>query len=201
MTTNLLALCDWVTSKGVTHVAMESTGVYWQPIYNLMEDRFHLLLLNAQHIKAVPGRKTDVRDSEWIADLLRHGLLKASFVPDRYHRELRALTRQRTALVEERSGVANWLQKSLEEANIKLASVASSILGKSAREMLEALVAGTMDPATMAELAKERLRRKIPQLEQALLGSVGAHEKFLVALFLSHIDFLDEAVQQVSVRI
>jgi transposase len=201
MTADLLALSDWVASKGVTHVAMESTGVYWQPIYNLLEDRFHLLLVNAQHIKAVPGRKTDVRDCEWIADLLRHGLLKASFVPDRFHRELRELTRQRTTLVEERSAVANRLQKTLEGANIKLASVASSILGKSAREILEALVAGNMDPAAMADLAKGRMRRKIPQLEQALLGSVGVHQKFLVALFLSHVDFLDAAIQQVGARI
>lgn len=201
MTADLLALSDWVASKGVIHVAMESTGVYWQPIYNLLEDRFHLLLVNAQHIKAVPGRKTDVRDCEWIADLLRHGLLKASFIPDRFHRELRELTRQRTTLVEERSAVANRLQKILEGANIKLALVASSILGKSAREILEALVAGNMDPAAMADLAKGRMRRKIPQLEQALLGSVGAHQKFLVALFLSHVDFLDEAIQQVGARI
>jgi transposase len=198
MTADLLALSDWLSAKGVTHVAMESTGVYWKPLYNLLEASFTLLLANAQHVKAVPGRKTDVKDCEWLADLLRHGLLRGSFVPDRAQRELRELTRYRTSLVQERSAAANRLQKTLEGANIKLASVATNILGKSAREMLAALVAGSTDVASMAALAKGRLREKIPQLEQALAGRFGAHQRFLAAQQLAHIDFLDEAIAQVS---
>jgi transposase len=198
MTADLLALSDWLSAKAVTHVAMESTGVYWKPLYNLMEASFTLLLANAQHVKAVPGRKTDVKDCEWLADLLRHGLLRGSFVPDRAQRELRELTRYRTSLVQERSAAANRLQKTLEGANIKLASVATNILGKSAREMLAALVEGSTDVAAMAALAKGRLREKIPQLEQALAGRFGAHQRFLAAQQLAHIDFLDEAIAQVS---
>ena len=151
----LLALGDWMAEEGVTHVAMESTGVYWKPVYNLLEERFTLLLANAYHIKAVPGRKTDVRDCEWIADLLRHGLIQGSFVPPRPQRELRELTRYRTSLVRERTAEANRLQKSLEGANIKLASVATNILGKSGREMLDALIAGSTDAAAMAQLARK----------------------------------------------
>src|SRR4029077_650815 len=137
MTDDIVNLANWLSAEGVTHVAMESTGVYWKPIWNLLENRFELLLANAQHIKTVPGRKTDVKDSEWIADLLRHGLLKASFVPDRFQRELRELTRYRTEIVRARAAEVNRLQKTLEGANIKLASVVSEIDGKSAREMLE----------------------------------------------------------------
>src|SRR3982750_3035555 len=140
MTADLLALSDWLAAEGVTHVALESTGVYWKPVWNVLEGSFELLLANARHIKAVPGRKTDVRDCEWIADLLRHGLLKASFVPDRGARELRELTRYRTKLVRERSAEVNRLQKTLEGANIKLASVASNILGTSSREMLAQVI-------------------------------------------------------------
>lgn len=140
MTRDLLALSDWLAAAGCTHVAMESTGVFWKPIYNLLEGSFELVVVNAQHIKAVPGRKTDVRDAEWIADLLRHGLLRASFIPDRSQRELRELTRYRTTLIHDRANEVNRLQKVLEGANIKLASVATDILGKSGRDMLEALV-------------------------------------------------------------
>lgn len=201
MTEDILALADWLTGHGVTYVAMESTGSYWQPIWNLLEGSFELLLANAQHIKAVPGRKSDVRDSEWIADLLRHGLLKGSFVPDRPQRELRELTRYRTSLVQERSAEVNRLQKVLEGANIKLAAVATDIRGKSARQMLEALVAGNTDAAAMAELAQRRLREKIPQLQRALTGAFRAHQRFLVAQQLAHIDFLDESVAQVSAEI
>jgi transposase len=165
MTEDLLGLSDWLTGAGCTHVAMESTGVYWKPIYNLLEGDFALVLANARHIKAVPGRKTDVRDCEWIADLLRHGLLQASFVPNRAQRELRELTRYRTSLVRERTAEANRLQKTLEGANIKLAAVATDILGKSGRAMLEGLVSGTTDKAVLADLAKGRLREKIPQLQ------------------------------------
>jgi transposase len=180
---------------------MESTGVYWKPVYNLLEDRFTLLLVNAQHIKAVPGRKTDVKDSEWIADLLRHGLLKPSFVPARPQRELRELTRYRTRLVRERSAEINRLQKTLEGANIKLAGVASSLGGRSAREMLEALVAGESDPQALAQLARGRLREKLPQLEQALRGHFEAHQRFLVAEQLAHLDYLDDAIERVSAEI
>lgn len=201
MPEDLLALSDWLTGAGCTHVAMESTGVYWKPIYNLLEGDFALVLANARHIKAVPGRKTDVRDCEWIADLLRHGLLQASFIPDRTQRELRELTRYRTSLVRERTAEANRLQKTLEGANIKLAAVATDILGKSGRAMLEALVSGTTDNTVLADLAKGRLREKIPQLQQALQGLVGLHQRFMVAQQLAHIDFLDESIAQVSTEV
>jgi transposase len=201
MTAELLALSDWLTAAGCTHVAMESTGGYWKPVYNLLEGDFELVLANARHIKAVPGRKTDVRDCEWIADLLRHGLLQASFVPDRGQRELRELTQYRTSLVRERTAEANRLQKTLEGANIKLAAVATDILGKSGREMLEALVSGTTDPVALADLAQGRLREKIPQLQQALVGHMGAHQRFMVAQQLAHVEFLDERIAQVSAEV
>jgi transposase len=198
MTPDILALADWLTAQEVTHVAMESTGVYWKPLWNLLEDSFALLLVNARHVKAVPGRKTDVRDCEWLADLLRHGLLTGSFVPDRAQRELRELTRYRTSLVRERTAEANRLQKTLEGANIKLASVATDILGASGREMLAALGAGETDEAKLAQLARGRLRDKIPQLERALVGRVATHQRFLVAEQVAHIDFLDQAIARVS---
>jgi transposase len=198
MTADLLELSDWLAEAAVTHVAMESTGVYWKPIWNLLEGSFELVLANARHIKAVPGRKTDVRDCEWIADLLRHGLLSGSFVPDRAQRELRELTRYRTSLVRERTAEANRLQKTLEGANIKLAAVATDILGASGRAMLAALVEGTADAATMADLAKGRLREKLPQLERALAGRFGPHQRFMVAEQLAHLDFLDAAISRVS---
>ena len=201
MTADLLALSDWLAAEGVTHVALESTGVYWKPVWNVLEGSFELLLANARHIKAVPGRKTDVRDCEWIADLLRHGLLKASFVPDRGARELRELTRYRTSLVRERTAEANRLQKTLEGANIKLAAVATDILGKSGREILAALVAGSTDAAALAQLAKGRLREKLPALERALVGRFGAHQRFLVAQQLAHLDFLDAAIAEVSAEV
>ena len=182
-------------------MAMESTGVYWKPVYNLLEDAFSLLLVNARHMKAVPGRKTDVRDCEWIADLLRHGLLQPSFVPDRAQRELRELTRYRATLVRERTAEGNRLQKTLEGANIKLASVATDILGKSGRSMLEALVAGQTDTAALADLARGRLRGKIAELRQALSGRFAAHQRFLVAQHLAHLDYLDEAIRGVSAEI
>lgn len=201
MTPDLLALGDWLAVCGVTHVAMESTGVYWQPVWKLLEDRFTLVLANARHIKAVPGRKTDVKDAEWIADLLRHGLIAGSFVPDRRQRELRELTRYRTSLLGERSAELNRLQKTLEGANSKLASVASDIDGLSARAMLAALVAGGSDAAAMADLARGRLREKLGQLERALPGRFGEHQRFLVAQQLAHLDFLEEAAAQVSEEI
>jgi transposase len=201
MTDDLLALADWLAAEGVTHIAMESTGVYWKAPFNLLEGQFEVLLANAQHIKTVPGRKTDVKDAEWIADLLRHGLLKASFVPDRPQRELRELTRYRTALIRERSAEANRLQKTLEGANIKLGDVATNVLGRSARQMLEGLVAGSADPSTLAQLARGRMREKIPQLERALAGHFAAHQRFMVAQQLAHIDYLDEAIDRVSTEV
>jgi transposase len=176
-------------------------NVYWKPIYNLLEGTLELLVVNAQHIRQVPGRKTDVRDCEWIADLLRHGLLKASFIPDRAQRELRELTRYRTSLVRERSAELNRLKKVLEGANIKLADVTKDLRGVSAWEMLAALVAGSEDTAMLAELARGRLRAKIPQLEQALAGRVGTHQRFLLAQQLAHLDFLDEQIDRVSAEI
>jgi transposase len=200
LTDELLALGDWLASQGVTHVALEATGSYWKPVWNLLEGRFELLLANAQHIKAVPGRKTDVKDAEWIADLLRHGLLKPSFVPDRPQRELRELTRYRTSLVEERGAEANRLQKVLEGANLKLGDVASDVLGRSARQMLERIVGGATETeaAALAQLARGRLREKIPQLERALSGRVASHQRFMLAQQLAHIDFLDESIERVS---
>jgi transposase len=201
MTDDLLALSDWLTAAGCTHVAMESTGVLWKPIFNLLEGGFELLLVNAHHVKAVPGRKTDVRDSEWLADLLRHGVLRGSFVPDRPQRELRELTRYRTTLVRERSAEVNRLQKTLEGANIKLGAVASSLAGRSAREMIEGLLADSPDPARLADLARGRLREKLPELERALTGRVGPHQRFLLAQQLAHIDYLEAAIERVSVEI
>jgi transposase len=201
MTDELQHLSDWLAEQGVTHVAMESTASYWKPIFNVLEERFELLLVNAQHLKAVPGRKTDVKDAEWIADLLRHGLLKPSFVPEREQRELRELVRYRTSLVQERTAAANRLHKVLEGANVKLASVASDILGRSGREMLQALVAGETNPAVMAELARGRMRDKRATLERALAGRFGPHQRFLVAEILAHIDFLDETIERLSAEI
>ncbi len=198
MTEDLLGLAGWLAAADCTHVALEATGVYWQPIWNILEDRFSLLLANARHIKAVPGRKTDVRDCEWIAELLRHGLLQGSVVPARPQRELRELTRYRTALVGEHSAEVNRLQKTLEGANIKLAAVATDTMGKSGRAMLDALVAGSAAPAAMAELARGRMREKLPQLEQALTGRFAAHQRFLVARQLAHIDALDALIAEVS---
>jgi transposase len=201
MTRELLAMADWLEAQGVTHVAMESTGVYWKPVHNLLEERFQLLLVNAQHIKAVPGRKTDVRDCEWIADLLRHGLLRASFVPARAQRELRELVRHRCSLVQERTAAANRVQKTLEGANIKLASVASDILGRSGRAMLDAIIGGESDAAVLAQHARRQLRAKIPALEQALTGNIGSHQRFMLAEQLAHVDFLDTAIERLGAEI
>ena len=201
MTDDLMRLADWLATNGVTHLAMESTGVYWKPVWNLLEARFELLLVNARHVKAVPGRKTDAKDCEWLADLLRHGLLRGSFVPTRAQRELRELTRYRTSLVQERSAEVNRLQKALEGANIKLGDVATDIMGLSSRQMLAALAAGETDAAAMAHLAQGRLRDKLPALERALAGCMGAHQRFLLARQLAHIDFLDASIAEVSAEI
>jgi transposase len=201
MTKDLLALLDWLVSEGCTHVAMESTGVYWKPVYNILEGQFELLVVNAQHLKAVPGRKTDVRDAEWIAELLAHGLLRGSFVPPPSVRELRELTRYRTSLVRDRARTVNRLQKVLEAANIKLASVVSDIDGVSARLMLEGLVAGQRDTEQLASLAKGRLKEKHAQLVEALSCRLQPHQSFLIAEHLAQIDYLEGAVERLSRQI
>jgi transposase len=201
MTDELLRLGDWLHDRGVTTVAMESTGVYWKPLWNLFEADFTLLLVNAQHVKAVPGRKTDVGDAEWLADLLRHGLVRGSFVPDRGARELRELTRYRTSLVRERSAEVNRLQKTLEGANIKLASVVSDVTGVSARAMVTELAAGRTDLEALAQLARGSLRHKRAELERALSGRMSAHQRFMVGQHLTHIDSLDEQIAAVSAQI
>jgi transposase len=198
MTADLLMLRDWLESLDIQQVAMESTGVFWHPIYNILEDEARtIILVNAQHMKAVPGHKTDAKDSEWLADLLRHGLLKASFIPPAPIRELRELTRYRKTLVQERASEINRLQKVLESANLKLAAVATDILGKSGRDMLDALANGQEDPEVLAALARGRLRPKIPELQRALQGRVKPHHRFLIEQIVSHIDFLDQAIAKV----
>ncbi len=201
MTAGLLALSDWLTTYGITHVAMESTGEYWKPIYNILEENFEVWLVNAQHIKAVPGRKTDVKDSEWIAELLRYGLLKASFVPPKGQRELRELTRFRTTFIKERATLINRLQKALESANIKLASVVTNIEGVSGRAILEALIEGQASPAAMADLAKGRLRAKREALEQSLVGRIQDHHRFILQELLCQIDSLDETIERFATKI
>jgi transposase len=194
MTADILALSDWLTSKQITHVVVESTGEFWKPIYNLLEGHFEVLVANAKHVKNVPGRKTDVKDAEWLADLLRHGLLRGSFIPPQAQRDLRDLTRQRTNLVQDRATVVNRLHKVLEWANIKLTSVATNVTGASARAMLEAILQGQADPQVLAEFAQGRMRNKLPELERALAGRVREHHRFLIAGHLAQIDFLDEQI-------
>jgi len=200
-TAELLALADWLATYGVTQVAMESTGVYWKPVYNLLEPHFDVMLVNAQHIKQVPGRKTDVTDSQWITELLQHGLLSRSFVPPLPIRQLRDLTRQRTQLVRHRATACNRIQKVLEDANIKLASVASDILGVSGRAMLEALIQQVEDPAKLAELARGRMRSKLPALREALRGQVRDHHRFQLRELLDLVTDLDGRVARLSDRI
>jgi transposase len=201
LTIELLALSDWLAAVGITHVAMESTGEYWKPVYNILEGDFTVFLVNAAHVKQVPGRKTDKADSRWLAKLMRHGLLQASFIPPVEQRELRDLTRYRTKLVQERGREVNRVQGVLERANIKLASVATDVMGVSGRAILAALVEGRADPATMAELAKGRMRSKIPLLEQALTGLVRDHHRQLIALQLAPIDFLDDQIDTLGIEI
>jgi len=198
MTLELLALADWLTEASITHVAMESTGEYWTPVYNLLEGTFTVFLVNAAHVKNVPGRKTDKADARWLAKLMRFGLLQASFIPPKGQRDVRDLTRYRTKLVQERVREVNRVQGVLERANIKLASVVSDIMGVSGRAMLEALIAGKADPATMADLAKRRMRSKLPLLEQALTGVVRDHHRQLLAMQLAHIDFLDDQIDALN---
>jgi transposase len=200
-TPDLFVLRDWLQAHHVTHVAMESTGVYWKPVYYLLEDLCTVLLVNAAHIKNVPGRKTDVADAAWIAQLLECGLLRGSFVPPAPIRDLRDLTRYRKALIQDRTREANRLHKVLEDAGLKLATVATDILGVSGRAMLAALLAGTTDPAVLADLARGKLRAKLPALRQALTGRFRGHHAFLVGQILAYLDYLDEAIATTSAEI
>jgi transposase len=198
MVGGLLTLRDWLKAHGVTQVAMEATGVYWKPVWAVLEDDFELLLVNARHVKQVPGRKTDVKDAEWLCQLLEAGLLKASFVPPKPIRALRQLTRYRKAQIKERQREANRLHKALEDTGIKLDCVATDILGKSGRAMLDALCQGTTDPEILADLARGKLRKKIPSLKQALEGRFEPLHALLVGSILAHLDFLDEQIERLS---
>ncbi len=201
MTAELLALADWLLASGCTHVAIESTGDYWKPVFNSLEGIGEVILVNAQHVKAVPGRKTDVKDAAWLAELLQHGLLRASFIPPVARRELRDLTRYRSTFIQERVTLINRVQKLLEDANIKLAAVASDIMGVSGRAILAALLTGHVDPQALAELAKGRLRSKRDQLASALEGRVKPHHRFVLTALLSQIDSLDETIVRFDAQI
>jgi transposase len=197
----LLTLLDWLRSYGVELVGMESTGVYWRPVYYLLEDHMECWLLNAQHLRNVPGRKSDVKDAEWICQLVEHGLVKASFVPPREIRELRDLVRYRKAQIEERTREVQRLEKTLQDAGIKLSSVASRVLGVSGKLMLSALISGTHDPEVLAELAKGKLRKKLPALQEALEGRFNANHALIASQILAHIDFLDTSIETLSDRV
>ena len=201
MTTDLLQLSDWLRAGQITHVAMESTGVYWRPVFNILESSFEVVLVNAKHIKFVPGRKTDVKDAQWIAELLQHGLLKASFIPPQPQRDVRELVRYRTHLVDERAREINRVHKVLEDANLKLGDVVADIMGVSARDMLTALIAGQDDPTVLAQLARRRLRSKIPELEQALTGRIRDSHRLLLSLHLEHIDDLNAKLERLELEI
>jgi transposase len=201
MTADLLSLADWLLTCGCTHVAIESTGDYWKPVFNILEGTCEVILVNAQHVKTVPGRKTDVKDAAWLAELLQHGLLRASFIPPVAQRELRDLTRYRSTCIRERVTLINRVQKLLEDANIKLAAVASDIMGVSGRAILAALIAGHTDPRTLAELAKGRLRSKREPLAKALEGRVKPHHRFVLTELLCQIDSLDETVARFDAQI
>jgi transposase len=194
----LMALRDWLAAFRVTHVAMEATGVYWQPVWHILEDDFELTLCNARHVKQVPGRKTDVSDAQWLCQLMEAGLLRGSFVPPKPQRQLRTLTRYRKTQIAERQREANRLHKALEDTGIKLDCVATDILGASGRAMLDALVNGTTDPMILAELAQGRLRVKIPALKEALQGRFEAHHALVIGAILQHLDFLDEQINRLS---
>jgi transposase len=201
MTQDLLACRQWLVSEGCTHAVLESTGVYWKPLFNVLEEVIEVVLANARHIKNVPGRKTDVKDCEWLAQLLRHGLVRGSFIPPKPIRQLRDLTCYRQKLVQQRSSEINRLQKFLEDANIKLSAVVSDINGVSAQEMIGHLIADDMDPQQMAELAKGRLRNKLPELEKALEGYLSDHQRLLLKVSLQMIGSFDEAIAKLSQEI
>jgi transposase len=200
-TADLEALRDWLTAHGCTHVAMESTGVYWKPIWQILEGRFELVLANARHIRAIPGRKSDVNDATWIADLLAHGLIRGSFVPPAPVQELRDLTRTRKQLVREIAQHTLRIQKTLEHANLKLTGLLSNILGVSGRAILQALVAGEQDPERLADLVRGRLKASRAELVAALHGRVTAHHRFLLQLHLTHVEALERAVHEVEARL
>ncbi len=200
-TQELFKLCDWLKEQGCTHIAFEATGVYWKPVFNLLEGSFEVLVVNAQHIKAVPGRKTDVKDAEWIADLLQHGLLKASFIPSAPQRELRDLTRYRVRLTEEKAREVNRVQKTLEDTNLKLGDVVSDIMGKASRMVLQAIADGETDPGRLAALAVGRVRATQEQLEAALRGNVTDHHRFLLSEHLTQIGHLEQAIERVTAEI
>lgn len=197
----ILALSDWLSHKGVTHVAMESTGPYWKPIWNVLEGNVDVTLVNPQHIKAVPGRKTDMKDAEWICDLHRHGLLAKSYVPDRPQRELRELVRYRKSLVEERAREVNRVQKTLEGANVKLGSVAANVMGVSGRAILEQLANGVEDPEELVKLVKGRLRSKMAELTEALKGLMQPHQRFMLKEQILHISGLEAIIEEVETEI
>ncbi len=202
MTCDLLALVDWLQELGVTHVAMEATGVYWKPVWNVLEGQFvEILLVNAQHVKAVPGRKTDQKDAEWLADLLQHGLLRGSFIPPAPIRELRDLTRTRVSSVEEVNRITNRIQKVLEDANLKLSSVASDTVGASGLAILAAIIAGQEDAEKLANMARGKLRKKIPELVMALQGKVTSHHRFMLQHLLIHLRFLQSQIGQLEAEI
>jgi transposase len=202
MTRELLHLLDWLHEMRVTCLAMESTGVYWKPVYNLLEGQgIELMVVNPGHMKAVPGRKTDVKDAQWIADLLRHGLLRASRIPERPQRDLQEAVRYRRSLVEMRADEVRRLQKVLEGGNIKLGDVATNVMGKSGRDMLDALAAGVTDSNEMAELARGKLKKKRPALRLALEGSIGQHQRSMLQRLLHHIDYLEQDIEQISAEI
>lgn len=199
MTDDILELCSWIKETGCQAVAMESTGVYWKPVYNILESEgIETIVVNAQHIKAVPGRKTDVKDAEWIADLVRHGLVKASYVPNREQRELREMVRYRNEIVNERARELNRIQAVLEGANIKLASVVSDITCKSSMAMLRAIIQGTTDVETLSEFAEGKLTHKIPELRKALKGSIRFHQMQMLKLQMEHIDFLTKSIEEMD---
>lgn len=201
LTQSLMSLLDWLLSCGVTHAAMESTGVFWKPIYNILEGHLEVLLVNARHVKQVPGRKTDVSDSQWLAHLLQCGLLRPSFVPPRPIRELRDLTRHRTQLVAEKTRTVNRIHKTLQDANIKLSDVATDLQGASCRDMIQALLAGKEDPEELAELARGRLRGKIPQLRSALEGRITEHHHFMLDLLWSQLASVEDYIERIDARI
>lgn len=198
LTDELLKLADWIREGQVTAVAMESTGVYWKPVFNILENEFEVYLVNARHIKYVPGRKSDISDAQWIGELLQHGLLKASYIPEKPQRDLRDLLRYRTALIQERTREVNRVQKVLEDANLKLASVATNVMGVSGRQMLAAIIAGVEDPEALADLAKGRMRAKIPELERALTGRIRDSHRLLLRLHLEHIDDLNRKIENLN---
>jgi len=198
MTGQIQALAEWLETQGVTHVGMESTGVFWKPIYNILETRFTVVLTNPGHMKQVPGRKSDVRDSQWGAYLLQYGLLRGSFIPARWQRELRDFTRYRAQLEAERTRVANRLHKHLEDANIKLGSVATDILGMSGRAMIKALMEGEQDAAQLADMAQGKLRTKLPELQLALEGKVTPHHRLMLRLLWKELEAVEELMAEVD---